>query len=141
LEPPARNETSASGEAAAARPFCDEATAAFRSLADAFAGAGTQDPAALPPLLAQTVDALGEVEPPEEIAGDSQTVRDAFVFLRERVPALDLADPGAGDQVEAALLGLREDVGAAFERITAYTQQYCPELAAPPYLSAGREAS
>jgi hypothetical protein len=114
---------------AGARLFCDEATAAFRTLTDSVAEAG--DVEALPAALDRAATDLDGVAAPADIAADWETVRAGYADLREQISALDFSAAGVEEEVSAVFERSR-DTGAAFERVVTYVDEHCPGQVAPP---------
>jgi hypothetical protein len=86
--------------------FCDDTTSAFTDLESAFSSA-SDDPTAIPALLAQASDRLEGIEPPAEISTAWTSFTGALDTAATAVQGVDLTTPEGQQQFAAAFTALQ----------------------------------
>ncbi|WP_409333136.1 hypothetical protein [Trujillonella humicola] len=107
--------------------FCTEGEELFGEAGEALTEAEGMGVEALVDALDQTVAAFDALEAPDEIAEDWQASRDGFVEVRDAVAAIDPAAPDAEQQALEVIAQAETTVGPAFERVSTWIDQNCPE--------------
>ncbi|SCX45656.1 hypothetical protein SAMN03159343_1640 [Klenkia marina] len=114
---------------AQAASFCTESQTTLDGFDDQLDAAG---PEGLAPILSQVVDALDALDAPAAVAGDLQTLRDAYDQLGQVASANDLTTPEGQQAFQDAYAEIQPQAQPAEDAVEAWTDANCPDDDAAP---------
>ncbi|MEI4270345.1 hypothetical protein TEK04_01295 [Klenkia sp. LSe6-5] len=109
--------------------FCTEAEQSLDGFDDELDAAG---PEGLVTILPQVVDAIDALDPPAAIAGDVQTLRDAYDQLAQAAAANDLTTPEGQQAFQDAYAQLQPTAQPAEDALEDWTDANCADDGASP---------